>query len=1069
MTELIHVFEVVPDASNCERFEVPQRAGTRSDDGPVVASGTASNQESIPELVPDGGVEEFPDEDERDSVTLSESAISGDDSTTSGDGPVVSDGGVEGEYFRALADTLSDAILVIDADSIVQFANPAVEKIFGYSPDQLIGSSLTELMSPELADRYRAGVERYLRDGERHLDWNYIELIGHHRDGHEVPLAVSFSEFTSDGEQYFTGIAWDISDRKLREAELRDRMEQRDALTTFSRHALEDRPLADLMNDAVELVADVLDHEYAGVLEYRPEEDDLLVRAVSGWPEEVVGEATLGTERHSQAGYTLLADEPVVAESLDADERFDSDELLDSTDVTSGVSTVVGSTANPWGVLGVHDGDVQSYTDYDVQFVQGVGHVLATAIERRKRKRRLEQYETMLNAVGDGVYALDGDSRFVAVNDAYVELTGYPRAELLGEPASKVHDDELTETERVEEALGEGRNVVTIAGTVTPADDESIPVETRIAPLQWDGVTGRVGVVRDVSDRERREEKLTSLNERFESLADAESTTETCDIAVDAAVEILGFQNAAVALYDDEAGSLVSTVRRWADGEIDDALLGRPGSDAAWQAFVEGETHVIDDLDAELDAETRMGSALVIPLGKYGVFLTAAPESEAFDRTDQSLADMLCSNVRSALDRADREETLRRQRNQLREKNRELERVNRLNRVMRELTKALTRASSRDDVLRAVCERLAETGPYRFVWFADHDRATNDLHPEASAGVEEGYLEEVVVKADESDSRGQGPSGRAVRTREVQVQNDLLGDPPFEPWREKALKRGYRSSAAVPVIYDGTLRGVLNLYADAPDVFDETETEVLSELGAFIGYALNALEQKQALVSERSIELDFRIRGADTPVLAFVTETDAEFEFENVVQRADGRLHAFFTVRGSSPEESIAFAEEVSFIENVHLVAEREDEYLYECTLGGQSFVQQLVGRGAMLRSLTAAGGEGRFVVRIPQSANVRTFVELFEDYYENVELVARREVDEPVMTSQQFESELADRLTDRQVEVLRMAYFRGFFEWPRESTAEEIAEALDVSQPTVSRHIRAAERVLFELLFEER
>jgi PAS domain S-box-containing protein len=1057
MTGPIHVGPVAASESTRERLD-----STFSDDRSA-ESGDSLESDSTRELLPDGGPE---DPSNRTPEELPES----DESTEAEFGSVAADRSIAGDYFRALADTLSDALLVIDVDSIIQFANPAVERIFGYAPEELVGTSLTELMPRSLGERHRTGVERYLRDGERHIDWDYVELTGRHRDGHGVPLAISFSEFTSDGQRYFTGIVREVTEQKRRESELRDRMEQRDALATFSRYALEDRPLADLMDEAVEMVTEVLDHEFAGLLEYRPDSDDLLVRAVSGWPEELVDSATLRTERHSQAGYTLLVEEPVVAESLGDEERFETDELLESAGAASGISSIVGSSTAPWGVLGVHATDEREYATHDVQFVEGVGRLLRAAIQRREHERRLEQYETMLNAVSDGVYALDPDSRFVAVNDAYVELTGYARADLLGEPASTVLGSDFSEElDWVQDALEKGQDVVTVETTMPTADGDSIPIEARVARLQLGDVRGRVGVVRDVSDRKRREQKLASLNELFESLADAESQTEICDLAVNAAVETLGFPNAAVALYDDEAGSLVSTVRRWSGGDIDDALLGKPGADLAWETFVESEMRVVGDLAADRDAETRMGSAVAIPLGKYGVFLAAAPERDAYDRTDQSLADVLCSNVRSALDRTDREETLRRQRNQLREKNQELERVNRLNRVMREITKALTRATSRDDVLDAVCERLTETGPYRFAWFGDHDRATGEVNPETFAGVEDGYLEDVVVKADEDDDRGGGPSGRAVRTREVQVQNDLLGDPPFDPWREQALKRGYRSSAAVPVIYKDTLRGVLNLYAGDPDVFDETETEVLAELGSFIGYALNALDQKQALVGERSIELDFRIRGSDNPVLAFVEETDAEFEFENVVQQADGRLHAFFTVRGSDPEESLAFAEAVSFVEDVQLVADREGEHLYECALTDESFIQRLVDRGAMLRTLNASDGEGRFVVRIPRSANVRTFVDLFDDYYEQAELVARREVDEPVMARQEFESELTDRLTERQLEVLRMTYFHGFFEWPRESTAEEIAEALGVSQPTVSRHVRAGERTMFELLFADR
>jgi PAS domain S-box-containing protein len=980
-----------------------------------------------------------------------------------------SDDGIDGERFRSLAEDLTDAVIVIDAESTIRYANPAVTKIFGYSLDELVGESLTLLMPDDLAESHREGMARYLRDGERHVDWDYLELPGERRDGTEIPLGVSFSELESGEDTRFTGVVRDISERKRRESELRDRVRQQEALVTFSRHALEDWPVADLMDEAVELVADALDNEYAGVSEYRPDEDDLLVRAAFGWPDELVDEASIGTEHDSQAGYTLLSEQPTVVENIESEDRFGGDSLLDSSDAVGGVSAVIGSPENPWGVLGTHSTTERSYADYDVQFVQSIAHILGTVVQRRERERRLERSEAMLDAVDDGLYALDADSRYVAVNDAYVELTGYDRDRLLGEPAETVLGAERYEDLRwVREARDAGDDVVTLEAAMPTADGESVPVEVRVAPLELESGTGRVGVVRDVSDRKRREQVLTTLNELFRTLTEAETPTEIAEFAVEAAAETLGFPNVAVAMYDDEASTLVPTVRRWSGDEIDDALLGRHAEDVAWRTFVGSETQAFDDLPAELDADTEMRSALAVPLGKYGVFVAADPEPNAFDSTDRSLADMLCSNVRTALNRAEREETLREQRNDLQEKNRQLERANRLNSVIREITKALTRASSADDAMRAVCDRLAESGPYRFAWFGTHDRVTDRIRPQTGSGVEDGYLENIDVTAEAGEPVGEGPAGRAVRTGEVQVQNDLLGDPPFDPWREQALERGYRSCVSVPVSYDEMLHGVLTVYADETDVFDELERTVLSELGDTIGYALNALERKQAFVSERSIELDFRIRGTENPVLAFVADTSAQFEFENAVQRADGRLHVFFTITGTDPDEALAYVDGISWIESVRLVTERDGESLFECTLGDQTFLQSLMNRGGMPQTITATDGEGRFVIRVPQSADVRTFVNRFEDYYGEAELVARRERDEPVMTSQDFESELVERLTERQWEVLEMAYFGGYFEWPRGSSAQDIADALGVSQPTVSRHIRGAERTLFDLLFED-
>lgn len=102
----------------------------------------------------------------------------------------VADGrGVADEQFRTLAETLSNALVVIDADSVVRFANPAVEDVFGYRPDELVGESLTTLMSADLADRHLAGVQRYFESGERALDWRDVELTGRRKDGSEIGRA----------------------------------------------------------------------------------------------------------------------------------------------------------------------------------------------------------------------------------------------------------------------------------------------------------------------------------------------------------------------------------------------------------------------------------------------------------------------------------------------------------------------------------------------------------------------------------------------------------------------------------------------------------------------------------------------------------------------------------------------------------------------------------------------------------------------------------------------------------------------------------------------------------------
>jgi PAS domain S-box-containing protein len=119
--------------------------------------------------------------------------------------------------FRIFAQTASDAILVIDEDSRIHFANRAVEEIFGHPAEDLAGQSLTMLMPEYLRRLHREGVARYTATGVRHISWSGVELPGLHRDGRELTLEISFGEFRRDGRRFFTGIARDVSARKREE------------------------------------------------------------------------------------------------------------------------------------------------------------------------------------------------------------------------------------------------------------------------------------------------------------------------------------------------------------------------------------------------------------------------------------------------------------------------------------------------------------------------------------------------------------------------------------------------------------------------------------------------------------------------------------------------------------------------------------------------------------------------------------------------------------------------------------------------------------------------------------
>ncbi|HVE59682.1 MAG TPA: response regulator [Pyrinomonadaceae bacterium] len=125
------------------------------------------------------------------------------------------------ENYRILAETASDAIIKIDADSRILFINRAGEKIFGYPVDEMLGQPLTMLMSKSMRTAHHKGIEHYLETGKKSVSWNSMESIALHRNGNEFPIELSFSEH-QEGKNFFIGIARDITGRKQAENALRE-------------------------------------------------------------------------------------------------------------------------------------------------------------------------------------------------------------------------------------------------------------------------------------------------------------------------------------------------------------------------------------------------------------------------------------------------------------------------------------------------------------------------------------------------------------------------------------------------------------------------------------------------------------------------------------------------------------------------------------------------------------------------------------------------------------------------------------------------------------------------------
>jgi two-component sensor histidine kinase len=164
----------------------------------------------------------------------------------------------------------------------------------------------------------------------------------------------------------------------------RNLLQQRAELADFGRRAAEGADLDQLLRDAAEEAARSLEVRFVKVLEYLPDEKSLLVRAGVGWGEGVVGQARIGADIASPAGYALQTGQPVIANDLDKEERFRIPDLLRDHGVRSAVNVIIKSKQHIFGVLEADSRQPRVFTEDDVKFLQGYATILSFAIDQAR-------------------------------------------------------------------------------------------------------------------------------------------------------------------------------------------------------------------------------------------------------------------------------------------------------------------------------------------------------------------------------------------------------------------------------------------------------------------------------------------------------------------------------------------------------------------------------------------------------------------------------------------------------------------------------------------------------------
>jgi GAF domain-containing protein len=529
---------------------------------------------------------------------------------------------------------------------------------------------------------------------------------------------------------------------------------------------------------------------------------------------------------------------------------------------------------------------------------------------------------------------------------------------------------------------------------------------------------------------------------------------EIAELAVETAIETLDPLAASAYVYDRDRGDLrraaaASGVVTRSGSPATASLPEAEGTDGfAWDAFVAGELrHGSDPPGAP--------ARIAIPLGDHGVLVVTGETPGAFDEPDVEFARTLATNAEVALAAAHRDSELEARTERLRERTATLEKLGRIDGVVRDIGGILVDARDRAEIERAVCDRLAAVDGWSLAWIGERRVADGGLAVRKRSGNGE-FLD--ALTGGSGDPFAGTPALSALESGSRRSVDDLVASPEGGDWREIALEYGHQSVVSIPLVREGREYGVLEVYGDGAGAFGEAEREVLDELGEVTAYAIHAVERERALLADSGPEIVVETADAESPFGRLARRVDGEVTVDGVVPQSDGDHLVYLAVESDHeglPEAVGSVAARSSEVSGFRRVG---DGNRFEVRLSSAPLVERVAANGGRVREVTATADRHVARIELPTAADVRGFVDALGAAYPDLTVTAQRSAAEGAAAADEG---LVGRLTDRQREVLAVAFHSGFFEWPRESTGEEVAESLGIAPPTYHKHVRTAERKL--------
>ncbi|MEA5447470.1 PAS domain S-box protein [Leptolyngbya sp. CCNP1308] len=449
------------------------------------------------------------------------------------------------------------------------------------------------------------------------------------------------------------------------------------------------------------------------------------------------------------------------------------------------------------------------------------------------------RYRTLFDNAQLGIVLTDAKGYYLDANASACQLFGYSRDEFVGLHASDIVVQ--SEVSHIDSALGEIQDRSDHHREWQfRRKDGTVFVAEVIATLMPDGTL--MGMIRDLSDRNAAQTYRDRMAAIVESTSDAIISTDLNGI-------VTSWNAGAEVIYGYTAADIIGTpvTRLYPADKLSEATL-------ILEKIRRGER--IELLEAQ---RHRKDGQLIY------VSIAASPLKDS--RGSILGTSAIVRDVTA-----------------LKERDREIARMSRLYAALSQINQAIVWTADRDELLQKVCQALVDDGGFCMAWIGWHRADTDGLRPVAVYGDDGSLLPSLMLAEDyqyPASDLSVSLAVIALRSHQPYICNDALNDPATSAWRGAIAHGKFRASAHFPIWLDETVVGVLNVYAEQPNVFYDKEVALLQEAAGDLSFALNAFARDEA---RRQAEQSLRdeMRFTDTmiesmPGILYFYDTEGHF------------------------------------------------------------------------------------------------------------------------------------------------------------------------------------------------